>query len=147
MAYRHNPHSSDPYNPRPDSHHFRPRPQPQPSSRYHQPPTDPDWARAQLLLTILAVLAAWKYHSLYRLARSLVRDPTGTLTGLVEMVGFKLTGLGAQLGQSKVEWAKTEEGQSDKEGKPVRRYKDIVAPPVQAGELLWPFDLPTASWS
>jgi hypothetical protein len=132
MAYRYNPRTSDPYDSRPDRTTFRAHN----SARYHPPPADYNWARTQLIGIILVALLLWKYEALCRLVSSLVYDPKGTLTGLIEMVGYKLTGLGAQLSQTKVEWAQSDGDEGGKDGKPVRRYKDILGPPVEGGKLL-----------
>lgn len=132
MAYRYNPRTSDPYDSPSDRTSFRAHN----SARYHHAPVDYDWARTQLIGILLVALLLWKYDALSRLVSAHVYDPKGTLTGLIEMIGYKLTGLGAQLSQTKVEWAQSDGDEGGKDGKPVRRYKDILGPAVEAGKLL-----------
>ena len=140
MAYRHSPRTNDPYNSRPDHPTFRPQHHHHHHSQPRHPgPVDHDWAKTQLVGILLAAVLLWKYDSLYRLVSSLIYDPKGTATGLIEMVGFKLTNLGSQLSQTKVEWSpEQDDPQSSSQGKPVRRYKDILGSPVEAGRSSTP---------
>ena len=136
MAYRYNSRTSDPYDSRSERTTFRA----QHSSRYHSTPVDYDWAKTQLVGIIVVGALLWKYDAICRLVSSFISDPKGTLTGLIEMVGYKLTGIEAQLSRTKGEWVQSDGDEGGKDGKPVRRYKDILGPPAEGGELSrgWP---------
>lgn len=138
MTYQYTPRHSDPYTPRERSFPARSSPR-RASSASELLHSLRSLTPIHLALLTLALAIAVAYaRPLLRLAKSFAYDPLGTVEGVIEMVGYKVTGLFAHLGETKHDWSQTtDQSDSDRDpGKPVRRYKDILPAKVEPGEWL-----------
>lgn len=105
----------------------------------HSSSSSPFWLRSSssppnqdnlnLVVLLLALWVAYNYKSLRRLLSAFYHEPEQTVHGLVEMVGHRLT---ASLGESKQSWSASE-GDVGSEGKPIRRYQDLLGPTLPPG--------------